>query len=400
MVDAGRRMACAIRPFIAIRSIALDVDATLPGWQLERLGAVVRLHLSGRWIAQETGLRDPAQISSLLAEAKPLERLQIDTSQLDRWDSALIVFLQDLRQACARQRIEFDESSVPAAARRLLALAAGSVAIPSAHARSESLLESVGRGALSIQASLGAISQLLGETILRALAALGGRVWTRAVDVVDLMSEAGPGALIIVGIANGLVGAILAFVGAVELRQFGAEIYVADLVGIALVRELAAIMTAIVMAGRTGGAFAAHIATMQGNEEIDALEVFGIPVFDFLVLPRVTALVGMLPLLYCYACAVGLLGGLVVSMSVLDLSATSYIEETRKAIAARHFIIGLTKSVFFGALIALAGCHIGLRAGRSAADVGRAATTAVVAGIIGIIALDAIFAVCTNALGV
>ena len=198
----------------------------------------------------------------------------------------------------------------------------------------------------------------------------------------------------------GWSGRFWLFVGAVELRQFGAQIYVADLVGIALVRELAAVMTAIVMAGRTGGAFAAHIATMQGNEEIDALEVFGIPVFDYLVLPRVAALVGMLPLLYFYACAVGLLGGLVVSVSVLDLTAISYIDETRKAIAGRHFIIGLTKSVFFGALIALAGCQIGLRAGRSAADVGRAATTAVVVGIIGIIALDAIFAVCTNALGV
>ena len=214
------------------------------------------------------------------------------------------------------------------------------------------------------------------------------------------MRETGPGALIIITIVNLLVGAILAFVGAVQLRRFGAQIYVADLVGIALARELAAIMTAIVMAGRTGGAYAAHIATMQGNEEIDALEVFGIPVFDYLIVPRVAALVGMLPLLYCYACAVGLIGGLVVSVSILDLSTVSYIEETRNAIAGRQFIIGLTKSVAFGALIALASCHIGLRAGRSAADVGRAATTAVVVGIIGIIALDAVFALCTNALGV
>jgi len=220
------------------------------------------------------------------------------------------------------------------------------------------------------------------------------------IPVLDLMRETGPGALIIITIVNLLVGAILAFVGAVQLRRFGAQIYVADLVGIALARELAAIVTAIVMAGRTGGAYAAHIATMQGNEEIDALEVFGIPVFDYLIVPRVAALVGMLPLLYCYACAVGLIGGLVVSVSILDLSTVSYIEETRNAIAGRQFIIGLTKSVAFGALIALASCHIGLRAGRSAADVGRAATTAVVVGIIGIIALDAVFALCTNALGV
>lgn len=219
-------------------------------------------------------------------------------------------------------------------------------------------------------------------------------------DVLALMREVGPGALIIVAIVNGLVGAILAFVGAEELRQFGAQIYVADLVGIALVRELAAIMTAIVMAGRTGGAFAAQIATMQGNEEIDALEVFGIPILDYLVLPRIAALVAMLPLLYLYGCAAGLIGGFVVSISVLDLTSVSYIEETLRAIAGRQFVIGLTKSIAFGALISLASCQIGLRAGRSAADVGRAATSAVVAGIIGIIALDAIFAICTNALGI
>ena len=129
------------------------------------------------------------------------------------------------------------------------------------------------------------------------------------------MREAGAGALGIVAIVNGLVGGILAFVGAVQLRRFGAEIFVADLVGIAMAREMAAMMTAIVMAGRTGGAYAAQIATMQGNEEIDALKAFGIPVFDYLVLPRILALVAMMPLLYLYACAVGLLGGLAVGMA-------------------------------------------------------------------------------------
>ncbi|MBX6376455.1 MAG: ABC transporter permease, partial [Acetobacteraceae bacterium] len=232
------------------------------------------------------------------------------------------------------------------------------------------------------------------------LAALAGRVRTRAVDVLVLMREAGASALGIVAICNGLIGAILAFVGAVQLRRFGAEIYVADLVGIALVREMAAVMTAIVMAGRTGGAYAANIAAMQGNEEIDALRAFGIPVFDYLVLPRILALVVMMPLLYIYACAVGLLGGLLVGMATLDLTATAYIEETRQAISGTQFALGLTKSVAFGVLVALAGCHIGLKAGRSAADVGRAATSAVVAGIIGVIALDAVFAVCSDALGI
>ena len=279
-------------------------------------------------------------------------------------------------------------------------MAAETEALPSPGGRAHLGLERVGRLALAFWAGAGAANRLVGETIQRGLVALGGRAWTRAVDVLALMREVGPGALIIVAIVNGLVGAILAFVGAEELRQFGAQIYVADLVGIALVRELAAIMTAIVMAGRTGGAFAAQIATMQGNEEIDALEVFGIPILDYLVLPRIAALVAMLPLLYLYGCAAGLIGEFVVSISVLDLTSVSYIEETLRAIAGRQFVIGLTKSIAFGALISLASCQIGLHAGRSAADVGRAATSAVVAGIIGIIALDAIFAICTNALGI
>ena len=214
------------------------------------------------------------------------------------------------------------------------------------------------------------------------------------------MRDAGLAALAIVAIVNGLVGAILAFVGAVQLRRFGAGIYVADLIGIATTREMAAVMTAIVMAGRTGGAYAAQLATMQGNEEIDALKVLGIPIFDFLVLPRLTALVAMMPLLYLYACAIGLLGGFVVGTGMLDLTPAAFLEQTRDAVAGRQFMFGLLKSIAFGALIALAGCHIGLRAGRSAADVGHAATTAVVASIVGVIALDAVFAVCANALGI
>jgi len=241
---------------------------------------------------------------------------------------------------------------------------------------------------------------MVGETALCGTAAFAGRTRTRAVDVVELIREAGAGALGIVAIVNGLVGAILAFVGAVQLQRFGAGIYVADLVGVAMAREMAAIGTAIVMAGRTGGAYAAHLATMQGNEEIDALNVFGIPIFDFLVLPRITALVTMTPLLYIYGCAVGFFGGAVVSIVTLDITPLRFLEELRRAVTATQFAIGFTKSIAFGALVALAGCFIGLRAGRSAADVGHAATAAVVVGIIGVIALDAVFAVCCHALAI
>jgi phospholipid/cholesterol/gamma-HCH transport system permease protein len=202
-----------------------------------------------------------------------------------------------------------------------------------------------------------------------------------------------------VAIVNVLVGGILAFVGAVQLRRFGADIYVANLVGVAVVREMAALMTAIVMAGRTGGAYAAEIASMQGSEELDALRVVGIPVTDYLVLPRVLALTAMMPVLYLYGAALGMCGGFAVSVGMLQLAPARFVGQLVGAVSGGQIVFGLGKSVAFGLLIAVAGCRIGLQAGRSATDVGRAATSAVVAGIVGVIALDAVFAVCANAMG-
>jgi phospholipid/cholesterol/gamma-HCH transport system permease protein len=229
--------------------------------------------------------------------------------------------------------------------------------------------------------------------------ALTGRARMRAVDLLGNLRDAGPSALAIVSTVNFLIGAILAFVGAVQLRKFAADIYVADLVGLALVREMAAVMTAIIMAGRTGGAYAARIATMQGNEEIDALQVIGIPVSDYLVLPSILALVFTMPFLYLYGCLVGMLGGFVVSFAMLNITGPGYLNETLKAVPLDQFAFGFVKSIAFAILIGVTSCQIGLKAGRSAADVGLAATRAVVTGIVGVIALDAIFAVLADAAG-
>src|SRR6185436_11849121 len=143
---------------------------------------------------------------------------------------------------------------------------------------------------------------------------------------------------------NVLVGGILAFVGAVQLRKFGADIYIAALVGIATVREMAPLMTAIVMSGRTGGAYAAQIATMVGNEEIDALRAIGIPIYDYLILPRILALTFMMPLLYLYGCAVGIFGGFVVAVAMLNISPESFIDQTRQSVAGAQIVFGLVKS--------------------------------------------------------
>ena len=165
-------------------------------------------------------------------------------------------------------------------------------------------------------------------------------------------------------------------------------------------RELTPILTAIVLAGRTGASFAARIATMQGNEEVDALTALKVSAVEFLVVPRVLALGLLMPLLYAYGCAFALLGGLAVATPLLDLSATAYAAQTQLALKPVQFAIGGLKALVFGGLVALIGCHYGLRAARSAAGVGAATTSAVVAAIVGIIVLDAVFAVCANALKV
>jgi phospholipid/cholesterol/gamma-HCH transport system permease protein len=240
----------------------------------------------------------------------------------------------------------------------------------------------------------------LGQVLITGSQAVAGRSRFRLKDLGRIAADCSGRAVPIVTVVNLLVGAILAFVGAVQLVKFGAGIYVADLVGIAVAREMAAIITAVVMAGRTGAAFAAELATMQANEEVDALEVLGLSPVDFLVLPRVLALLVMMPLLYVYGCITGLIGGMLVAAGMLRISPAAYLEETLLALDWSHLALGFSKSFVFGAMIGMVGCYFGLFAQRNAAGVGVATTSAVVTSIVGIIVLDAIFAICANALGI
>jgi phospholipid/cholesterol/gamma-HCH transport system permease protein len=187
-------------------------------------------------------------------------------------------------------------------------------------------------------------------------------------------------------------------VGVVQLRQFGASIYVADLVAIGTVREMGCLMTGIILCGRTGAAFAAQLGTMKVNEEIDAFKTFGISPIEFLVLPRILALLMMMPLLCIFADAIALLGGFVISVSMLDVTAVEYFNRSVAAITLSSFLLGVFKGAFFGILVALTGCLRGIQCGNNAAAVGEAATSAVVTGITWIIVADGIFAVLCNAL--
>jgi phospholipid/cholesterol/gamma-HCH transport system permease protein len=371
-----------------------------PTWRVETVGDDHILELKGDWLSVSLGA-DPLMMGQVTEALAPLDGVALRMDGVGRWDSGLVVFLLGLR-AAAKNGFMLDESGAPESLQRLTRLAQAGLApgpVPPVGAP-HGLLSHLGGVAIDGWREAVAVSDLLGATLLRGGAALMGRAQVRRVDVITLMRDAGASALAIAAVVNFLVGGILAFVGAVQLKKFGAEIFVANLVGVAVVREMAAIMTAIVLAGRTGGAYAAEIAAMRGAEEIDALEALGVSIQDYLILPRVAALSAMTPLLYLYGCAFGLLGGLLVAVMTLDLSATSFIDQLILAVNANQFWIGLSKSAVFGLVIALAGCRLGLRAGRSAADVGHAATGAVVAGIVAVIAIDAVFALCANALGI
>jgi phospholipid/cholesterol/gamma-HCH transport system permease protein len=363
-------------------------------------GGSLVLRLGREW-GINASLPTTAPIEDAIAKGPAVARLTVDASAVGAWGSALPVFLRAVEGIADRYGIPLDMRGLPDGVRKLLDLASAVPpprgAAPSAAA--PSVLSRVGKRALGVRDEVRGYLTFLGETILAFVAWLRGRARYRPTELRLIIQEAGPKALPIVSLISFLVGLILAFVGAVQLARFGAQIYIADLVGLAMAREMGAIMTGIIMAGRTGAAFAAQLGTMQVSQEIDALKTLGIAPAEFLVLPRVLALVLMMPVLTLYAILVGIAGGLVVSVGLFDLTLVQYWEETVATLTLNQFGIGLMKSIVFAVLVAVAGCREGMRAAGSAAAVGDAATAAVVTGIVSIVVADGLFAVVLNAVG-
>jgi phospholipid/cholesterol/gamma-HCH transport system permease protein len=336
-------------------------------------------------------------------ERSPHPRLVVfDTQELAAWDSSVVWFLTKVSELCRELGVAVDRDKLPTGLRRLVELAE---AVPEKKGVrrdlvASSVLKRIGNRVIaSLSSTIGAIN-FLGEMTLSFIKLLPGKVRFRAVDLFLFIQQSGPEALPIITLISFLVGVILAFIGAVQLQRFGAQIYVADLVGIAIVREMGAVMTGIIMAGRTGAAFAAQLGTMKVTQEIDAFTTIGLQADEFLVLPRVIALVLMMPLLCLYADVIGVLGGAAVGTGMLNISWTTYLQETRKAITLGHVFGGVFKSTIYGVLIALSGCLRGLQCGKSSSAVGDAATSAVVTGIVAIVAACGIFAVVFYVLGI
>ena len=381
------------RTSASIAPATATLDARLDGDTLVVL-------LSGQWHLR-TGLPSTARVEQELAATPPPRAIAYDTTGLTSWDSSGLAVL-DRIATCARARqIAVEPEGLPDGLQRLLALAN---AVPESSAArvatTRSWLARVGTAAQDAWDGAREATRFLGEATLSFGRFLRGTAIFQWRDVLRVLQESGPDVLPIVTLINFLVGLIIGFVGAVQLQKFGASIYVADLVAIATVRELAPTMTGIIMAGRTGSGFAAELGTIQVNQEIEALSTMAVPPMDFLVLPRMVALSLMMPLLCGYANLIGMLGGAVVGIAMLGQGPRLYWQETTGAIGLTDIGIGVGKGLLFGFLVALAGCMRGMSSGRDAAAVGQAATSAVVLGIVWIIALDGILAVVTNVVGI
>jgi len=361
----------------------MPADSDTSAWQLTTSRpdpSTLEVAFAGRWCLDQQ-LPAPDQLASSLPDGISRLTFAVD---LSAWDSAFLAYLSVLIKLCSGRGMEIDQQALPEGVRHLLAMAA---AVPEqkiagrGHER-RSFLYRTGTATAEFFRGAPEMLRFLGEIIFSFGHLLTGRIHLRWRDLWWEVEEVGPRALLIVSVISFLVGLILAYLGADQLRMVGAQIFIADLVAIGMVREIGALMTGIIIAGRTGSAFAAKLGTMQVNEEIDAFKTLGISPIDFLVLPRIIALMLMVPLLTLYSGFVGMLAGLLISTTIFDIGLFEYYNETISALELKHFAVGLVKGSVYGAMVAYSGCLRGMQCGRSAEAVGEAATSAVVTSIL------------------
>jgi len=374
-----------------------------PTWSLVSDGeGRLLLSLAGDWrLAEAGGIRADSALAAV-GEWPGVTGIRFDGAALGQWDSLLMTFLLDFSRACTQRELAVDVTGLPEGVQALLKLAA---AVPERKgdrriARRTLWIAEFGEGARILWRDALFITRFIGEITLTGMALLARRPRFRRIDLWLQIQDCGPSALPIVALISLLVGLILAFVGAVQLALFGAQIYIADLVGLGMTREMGALMTAIIMAGRSGAAFAAQIGSMNVNLEISALKVMGFSPIEFLVLPRMLALILVMPILCLFSDLMGIVGGGLVSIGIFDIPLTQYLHRTIESVHLPDFLIGVSKGALFGVLIALAGCIRGVQCGRSASAVGNATTSAVVTSIVFIVIADSIVTLICDRLGI
>ncbi len=386
---------------VGMESFLIMTDTTHKAdWGTRRKGGTFVVHFSGAWI---NGQPKPS-VDLLRAdiEAEPeLETLHLEADHLAGWDSSLLVAVRQLCDWAEERGLRTRLDGMPEGVTNLIEL---SRAVPENKQvdddAPEDFLSHMGERTLAAYRGIDGYFEFLGQLCLDLFAFAIGRGKLRGKDFLLLLQDSGAKAVPIVSLLSFLTGLIIAFIGVIQLQKFAADIYVADLVGLATTRELGAVMAGVIMAGRTGAAFAAQIGSMQVNEEVDALTTFGISPTQFLVVPRVLALILMMPLLCACADFVAIVGGMVVAVLISDVSISQYCNQIQAAVELNDLFVGIFKSIVFGLIIALAGCYRGLNCGRDASSVGQAATSAVVTSITWIVVADAIFAVMFHILGI
>lgn len=369
-------------------------------WSSRRKGDAFVVHFSGSWVNGQP--KPDMHLLHADIEAEPeLHTLHLEADHLVGWDSSLLIVVRQLCEWAESQGLSTHLEGMPDGVRNLIVL---SRAVPENKQTQDTcpddFLSTIGETALAAYRGLDGYFAFLGQLCIDLFAFIRGRGKLRSKDFLLILQAAGAQAVPIVSLLSFLTGLIIAFIGVIQLQKFAADIYVADLVGLAVTRELGAVMAGVIMAGRTGAAFAAQIGSMQVNEEVDALTTFGISPMQFLVVPRVLALIFMMPLLCVCADFVAMAGGMVVAVTISDVSVLQYCHQIQVAVELSDLFVGIFKSVIFGLIIALAGCYRGLNCGRDASSVGQAATSAVVTSITWIVVADAIFAVMFHILGV
>ncbi len=345
---------------------------------------------AGDW-RLESPLPTLRDVVDTIEPSGPVDEIAFDTDQLGSWDSSLVTFLFETAEFGREHDLEVRTETLPDALARLVSL---SQAVPEQDTETDAgpdgPLARVGEwGLIAYDEAVGFLT-FTGRAVvgLFELITGQGRMRWRTFGVALQSSTAS--ALPIVTVISLLVGLIIAFLGAVVLQRFGADYYVSYLVSYGMLRELGALMTAIIMTGRTGAAYAAELGSMKITEEIDALETLGISPINFLVTPRILAVVCAMPLLVVYADVIGIVGGLSVSVTMLDLTTTQFMTGLLEPVVLADGLVGLFKAVVYGVIIGLSGCMRGLQTGDDASAVGDSTTSAVVTGIILIVLANAV----------
>jgi len=327
---------------------------------------------------------------------RDVAKVVVDFSKAGRFDSSAVAVLSLVGRQIERSGKQLELGELQEHHRAALALAPQDTQKAAPIPR-EGALERLGGGILATGSSARELMRLVVETVRQSFFVLVGKKRLPSGSIASQIAKMGVDGIFIVGLLSFLIGMTMAFQGAVQLQRFGAQVFVADMIGVSMVRELAPLMTAVIVTGRTGAAIAAELGTMRVRSEIDALSTMGINPVRFLVVPRIAAITFVVPALVLMAIFVGIAGGMTVAVLTLDMSPVTFWGRIAERVLITDYLHGIGKSLVFAWIIGFAGSHLGMRAGGDASSVGAATTRTVVASIFFVILVDAIFATIATA---